>query len=784
MQVLLGLAAGALGADLNHVGNHNHGAASHAHGAHSLPSELYQQPQQGQHAAISNSVVQGNNVFFQPQVQAQLPHQQRHQQLQDQTNHQQLQQNMQQVQQFVEQHQNLKNIDDQVQSVQQQIAVHQQQLPHQQQQVQQQHVQPEQHQQQQVQHEQMQHEQQQVQHQQQQVQQQQQQVQHEQLQLEQQQVQQQQQQMQQQQQQVQHQQQQVQHQQQQVQHQQQQVQQEQVHQQQEQVLHSQQQFQHEQQQVQSLPQFTEQTGFEQNQFEDLSVNNQDHQFSQQESQDRVNTPETDFLQISLNNVFENMDDQQVSHMLQDFEAMISSDQINNLNDKNQIRISQLYQGPQILSQVPAELKVNTDEQIQIISPINDQVFVNSQFSNDDSNEQQLVDLGISVHEFPSSDNLNENSFSMLQFSQNFPQITKENNDVATESLQQSFNIPQTFELRTQNEEESSDAEALNQSFEAENQGFDTTFLQSMDQLIQPQQFDQSSFQQVKVLPQLLKPESQVTPQVVFLDMNQFTHGNSNFENLSEQAQQLPHTMPQISETPENDQIQVLLPHQRPQVSQKPLIQIPDNFSPSSNTKPLPRPHAVLKPLSSPIMKFGRHAGIHCAPGLLADLHGDCVEPEITRNVFLYAAPRKERRFRARITAPKPKLEYNIVFVRNPITQEDIEPIVVPPPQQKTLVYVLNKKSDDKVQGIIEAPSHPKLQPEVYFVNYDEGENPELPGGVDLRSALQEMVLEGTVIDDFSDAPFLRSNSDHKETVEVQNLNPIYNSFLDDGNTRN
>ena len=62
-----------------------------------------------------------------------------------------------------------------------------------------------------------------------------------------------------------------------------------------------------------------------------------------------------------------------------------------------------------------------------------------------------------------------------------------------------------------------------------------------------------------------------------------------------------------------------------------------------------------------------------------------------------------------------------------------------------MVYVLNKKTKNQELGIVESPSHLPLQPEVFFVNYEDGENPKLPGGIDLRTALEEMVLEGTVI---------------------------------------
>ncbi|KAF2358473.1 protein of unknown function DUF243 [Trinorchestia longiramus] len=158
----------------------------------------------------------------------------------------------------------------------------------------------------------------------------------------------------------------------------------------------------------------------------------------------------------------------------------------------------------------------------------------------------------------------------------------------------------------------------------------------------------------------------------------------------------------------------------------------------------------------------------CEKGLLLDAKGDCVEPQVVRNVYLYAAPKQERKLRTLAAVPKPKIEYNIVFVRNPEKDDQLKPLVVPPPQQKTLVYVLNQKQDGEDQDLIEVPVHPKLEPEVYFVNYAENENPQLPGGIDLRTALQEMVLEGTVIEDTSDSldAFVQSVGTLQE-VEVE-----------------
>merc|ERR1712121_191771 len=102
---------------------------------------------------------------------------------------------------------------------------------------------------------------------------------------------------------------------------------------------------------------------------------------------------------------------------------------------------------------------------------------------------------------------------------------------------------------------------------------------------------------------------------------------------------------------------------------------------------------------------------------------------------VYAAPEQPRAIPGPVEVPPPKVDYNIVFVRAPEGNAAQDPIIVPPPQQRTLVYVLSKKPEDGGQRVIEVPAGPASNPEVYFVNYGPGENPQLPGGVDLQSAL-------------------------------------------------
>jgi len=127
--------------------------------------------------------------------------------------------------------------------------------------------------------------------------------------------------------------------------------------------------------------------------------------------------------------------------------------------------------------------------------------------------------------------------------------------------------------------------------------------------------------------------------------------------------------------------------------------------------------------------------VSCGEGLVLDTYtGGCVAPVVTRNIYVYAAPEQPATPPAPVNVPPPKVDYNIVFVRSPEAQAAAEPIIVPPPQQRTLVYVLSKKQGGG-QRIIEVPAGPASNPEVYFVNYGPGENPQLPGGVDLQSAL-------------------------------------------------
>lgn len=126
----------------------------------------------------------------------------------------------------------------------------------------------------------------------------------------------------------------------------------------------------------------------------------------------------------------------------------------------------------------------------------------------------------------------------------------------------------------------------------------------------------------------------------------------------------------------------------------------------------------------------------CKQGEVLHVDGTCVVPIITRNVFLYDAPKSiQQPGGTPPSLPPPKIDNNIIFVRLPEGGIGTEPVIVPPPRQESIIYVLNKNDGSGGQRVIEVTAPPPSNPEVYFVTYGEGESPTLPIGVDLETAL-------------------------------------------------
>ncbi|XP_047487174.1 translation initiation factor IF-2-like [Penaeus chinensis] len=138
----------------------------------------------------------------------------------------------------------------------------------------------------------------------------------------------------------------------------------------------------------------------------------------------------------------------------------------------------------------------------------------------------------------------------------------------------------------------------------------------------------------------------------------------------------------------------------------------------------------------------------CVEGEVRNTNGLCVIPEVTRSVFVYEPPAQLQLSPGPPPdIPLPRIERNVVFVRLPEGGGAPEPIVIPPPAQNNVIYVLNKQTGGvQAPRVIEVPAPPSTSPEVIFVNYEDGENPILPGGFDLQTALNAAIAsDGQVI---------------------------------------
>ena len=128
----------------------------------------------------------------------------------------------------------------------------------------------------------------------------------------------------------------------------------------------------------------------------------------------------------------------------------------------------------------------------------------------------------------------------------------------------------------------------------------------------------------------------------------------------------------------------------------------------------------------------------CPNGFKRDINGNCIIPKSTRTFFSFE-PTKKQIFDTKLTAPKPHLIYNIVLIRLKKDSNMKEYIVVPPPLEKTVIYILNKSNHKVERRVIEFPLNSAL-PEVHFINYKEGDNPVLPNGMDLESVLSSSAV--------------------------------------------
>ena len=130
-------------------------------------------------------------------------------------------------------------------------------------------------------------------------------------------------------------------------------------------------------------------------------------------------------------------------------------------------------------------------------------------------------------------------------------------------------------------------------------------------------------------------------------------------------------------------------------------------------------------------------------------NGSCAPAEVTRKISLHSAPKILENGLQGMHS-NPKLHYNFVVVKVPKADENSKHPVVPPPQQKTHIFVLNKETESENQEYINTPSQ-HVESKVFFINYKEGDNPDLPGGIKLQEALSQPEQFVTVIEGGSSA---------------------------------
>jgi len=139
-------------------------------------------------------------------------------------------------------------------------------------------------------------------------------------------------------------------------------------------------------------------------------------------------------------------------------------------------------------------------------------------------------------------------------------------------------------------------------------------------------------------------------------------------------------------------------------------------------------------------------GGDCPGGQVLHADGNCVVPEVSQNTYLYKVPAQTVETLPPTNLPTPKVHLNYVFIRNDQAAAASKPVVIPPPKQKTLIYLLSRTPVPKQADVIEVPSAP-VAPEVFFVTYDEGDDTaQLPGGITLREGLEQSIQQPSVIE--------------------------------------
>ncbi|MCL4126968.1 UNVERIFIED_CONTAM: hypothetical protein GTU68_053309, partial [Idotea baltica] len=136
----------------------------------------------------------------------------------------------------------------------------------------------------------------------------------------------------------------------------------------------------------------------------------------------------------------------------------------------------------------------------------------------------------------------------------------------------------------------------------------------------------------------------------------------------------------------------------------------------------------------------------CPPGQARNAFGICVEAVFSQSTYVFQGPPTSSVAGPPPVVPPPRVDYDVVFVRTPEQQQGGETIVIPPPQKRTIVYVLTKNGSGQ-QQVIEVPAGPDQAPEVFYVNYNDGDNPTLANGLTLQEVLAQGGQQGQILGD-------------------------------------
>ena len=120
-----------------------------------------------------------------------------------------------------------------------------------------------------------------------------------------------------------------------------------------------------------------------------------------------------------------------------------------------------------------------------------------------------------------------------------------------------------------------------------------------------------------------------------------------------------------------------------------------------------------------------HSRSRCNEGEVLKLDGTCVKPQVSEYLYTFDPPStKAPEVVRKGEIPDTKIDHNVVFLKTPDRPSTPPPIIIPPPQQQTLLYVVSKNNPDVVKPkVITPPSLPPSPPEVFYYNYDEGDQP-------------------------------------------------------------